>query len=273
MSAARLLVLGLLLLAPALARAADRIVTLGSDVTEIVFALGRGEAVVAADETSTFPAAAAALPKLGYYRALAPEPLLAARPTLVLAGDGAGPEAVLRQVARAGVRVVTVPGGHDAAAVAAKIRAVGAAVGAPAGAEALARETAAALASAPRIGPRPRMLLILASAPGRILAAGTGTAGDGFIRLAGGTNVFTAEGYRPLSAEAALAAAPEVILVPSHVVEMLGGLAAVAREPALARLPAARAGRILVIDSQAALNFGPRLPQALAAVRARLGKG
>jgi iron complex transport system substrate-binding protein len=268
----RLLALVLaLFLWPMLARAEHRIVTLGSDVTEILFALGQGAQLVAVDDTSTFPAEATRLPRLGYVRSLTPEPLLAQRPTLVLAGEGAGPDAVLRQVERAGVRVVRVPGGHDAAAVEAKIRAIGKELGADAAAERLARSTEAGLAALrPGGSARPRMLLILASAPGRVLAAGRNTAGDGFIRLAGGQNVFTAEGYKPLSAEAAIAAAPDVIIVPSHVAEIMGGLAAVRREPILARTPAARAGRIIEVDSAPALNFGPRLPQAIASVRARL---
>ncbi len=255
------------------ARAAERVIALGSDVTEIAFAIGRGDRVVGVDDTSDFPPAAQALPRLGYYRSLAPEPLLALRPTLILASPGAGPEAVLRQMERAGVRVVRLTQAYDAPAVAAKIRSIGAALDARAAAEALARQTSAALArEGARGGQRPpRMLLVLATAPGRVLAAGSNTAGDGFIRLAGGVNGFRAQGYKPISAEAALAAAPEVILVPSHVVAMMGGLEAVAREPVLARTPAARNGRILVVDSQAALNFGPRLPQAVAAVRRALG--
>jgi iron complex transport system substrate-binding protein len=268
---ARLLALAVALLLPTLAHAQERIVSLGSDVTEILFALGMGGRVVAVDDTSTFPHDASRLPRLGYLRSLTPEPLLAQRPTLVVAGDGAGPDAVLRQVERAGVRVVRVAGGHDATAVPAKIRAVGSAVGADAAADRLARTTAAALpAPRPANLSQPRMLLILANAPGRVLAAGQNTAGDGFIRLAGGRNCFTAEGYKPLSAEAAIAAAPDVIIIPSHVAEMMGGIAAVRREPILARTPAARAGRIIEVDSAQALNFGPRLPQAIASVRARL---
>lgn len=272
----RLLSFALLLLLPALAtaQAPERIVSLGSDVTEILFALGRGGQLVAVDDTSTFPAAAASLPRLGYLRSLTPEPVLAQRPTLVLAGDGAGPDSVLRQLERAGVRVVRVAGGHDAAAVPAKIRSVGRAVGADAEAERLARSTSASLTAVRATGTAsPRMLLILASAPGRVLAAGRNTAGDGFIRLAGGRNMFVADGYKPLSAEAALAAAPEVIIVPSHVAEMMGGIEAVRREPILARTPAARAGRIIEVESAPALNFGPRLPQAIASVRARMKGG
>lgn len=262
----------LLLLLPAYAGATERVIALGSDVTEIAFALGRGDRLVAVDDTSTFPAAARSLPRLGYYRTLAPEPLLAQRPTLILASPGAGPAAVLRQMERAGIRVVRLPEAFSADGVAAKIRTVGNALGATAEADRLARETRAALASAGArpAGRPPRMLLVLATAPGRVLAAGQNTAGDAFIRLAGGVNGFRADGYRPISAEAALAASPEIILVPSHVAEMMGGLEAVAREPLLARTPAARTGRIILVDSQEALNFGPRLPQAVAGVRRQL---
>jgi iron complex transport system substrate-binding protein len=268
----RLLVAALLtLLLPASATAADRIVTLGSDVTEIVFALGSGGDVVAADETSTWPSTAARLPRLGYVRQLAPEPILAQRPTLVLASRGAGPEAVLRQIEQTGVRLVLVPDDASAAGVAAKVRTVGAALGKPAEAERLAGRI---IADLPQGQPArsPRMMLVLANAPGRVLAAGQNTAGDAFIRLAGGRNSFAADGYKPLSAEAAIAAGPEVLLVPSHVLDLAGGLDLLKKDPVLARTPAVLAGRVIVVDSLSALNFGPRLPQAVARLRQDLGK-
>jgi iron complex transport system substrate-binding protein len=264
-----MLLLGLALGAGA-ARAAERIVTIGSDVTEITFALGRGADIVAADDTSTWPAAAGRLPKLGYLRQLAPEPILAQRPTLVLVSAGAGPEAVLRQVERAGVRMVLVPDEASVAGVAAKVRTIGAALGKAAEAERLAGAIIAGLPRT-RVANPPRMMLVLANAPGRVLAAGQDTAGDSLIRLAGGRNSFTAEGYKPLSAEAAIAAAPEVLLVPSHVLGLAGGLDALRKDPILARTPAVRAGRVLVVDSLAALNFGPRLPEAVARLRSDIG--
>lgn len=250
------------------AHAQERVVTLGSDVTEIVFALGRGADVVAADDTSTFPAAAARLPRLGYFRSLAPEPILARRPTLVLVSAGAGPEAVIRQIERTGVRVVRIPDQPSAAGVAAKIGAVAAAIGRVRAGNRLAREVLAQLGNPPR--GTTRTLLILASAPGRILAAGDGTAGSSLIGLVGGRNMFAAQGYRPLSAEAAIAAAPEVILVPTHVAEIAGGLEALRRDPILARTPASRNNRLILVDSQAALNFGPRLPTTVAEIRRRM---
>jgi iron complex transport system substrate-binding protein len=246
-------------------------VTIGSDVTEIVFALGRGGSVVAADDTSTWPAPAGRLPKLGYLRQLAPEPILAQRPTVILASASAGPEAVLRQVERAGARLILVPDEASAAGLAAKVRAIGAALGRSTEGERLA---GAIIASLPRtsVPNGPRMMLILANAPGRVLAAGQHTAGDSFIRLSGGRNSFSADGYKPLSAEAAIAAAPQVLLVPSHVLGLAGGLDALKADPVLARTPAVRSGRVFVVDSLAALNFGPRLPQAVARLRTDLAR-
>jgi len=240
-------------------------------VAEALFAIGAGKLVVATDDTATFPAAAGKLPKLGYLRSLAPEPILAARPGLIIAADGAGPDAVLRQVEGAGVKIVRLPAGYAPADVANRIRLIGAAVGAAPAAERLARDVLARLAQPLPAGwAAPRALLILAQAPGRVLAAGQNSAGDSFIRLAGGRNIFTADGYKPLSAEAAIAGAPAIIIVPSHVVGIAGGLERLKADPVFAGTPAGRAGRFHVVDSQAALGFGPRLPDAVAAARKAL---
>ncbi|MCG2840496.1 ABC transporter substrate-binding protein [Sandaracinobacter sp. RS1-74] len=258
------LLAALLLAAPGAALAAERIVSLGSDATEILYALGKGDEIVGVDDTSMYPAGTAKLPKLGYFRALAPEPILAAKPTLVIAADGAGPATVLTKLESAGVKVVRLESPHTPAGVSAKVRTVAAATGRTAEGEKLAADIAARLAKVPANPRQPRMLLLLAQAPGRLLAAGSETAGDSFIRLSGGTNAFPGSGYKPLSAEGALAAKPDYILIPSHVLGLAGGLDAIRKDPALARTPAATAGRIIVVDSLAALNFGPRLPEAVA---------
>lgn len=153
---------------------ARRIVALGSDVAETLFAIGAGAMVVATDDTATYPAAAASLPKLGYLRSLAPEPILAARPDLIIAADGAGPDAVLRQIESAGVRILRLKPGYDAADVAARIRTIGAAVGRAAPAGALATDLLKRLAMPlPQGWSAPACLLVLAqrqaasSPPGR----------------------------------------------------------------------------------------------------------
>lgn len=50
--------------------APERIVALGGDVTEIVYALGAESSLVARDSTSQWPQATNALPDVGYLRQL-----------------------------------------------------------------------------------------------------------------------------------------------------------------------------------------------------------
>ncbi|MBC8653116.1 ABC transporter substrate-binding protein, partial [Providencia vermicola] len=73
------------------AYATERIVTLGGDVTEIVYALGAEQQLVARDSTSLHPEQATKLPDVGYMRMLNAEGVLSMRPTLVLASELAKP--------------------------------------------------------------------------------------------------------------------------------------------------------------------------------------
>ena len=55
-----------LLAMPVIASANERVVAIGGDVTEIAFALGSGDQLVARDSTSLHPEAATKLPDVGY---------------------------------------------------------------------------------------------------------------------------------------------------------------------------------------------------------------
>ena len=94
----KLLVLIALLPIVALAASRERVVALGGDVTEIVYALGAQSSLVARDSTSQWPEAANALPDVGYLRQLNAEGILATRPTLVLASAQAQPSLALKQL-------------------------------------------------------------------------------------------------------------------------------------------------------------------------------
>ena len=243
-----------------------RVVCLGGDVAEIVHALGRGHLLVGCDDTCQYPAAAARLPRAGYVRAFSAEGVLSMRPTLVLASVAAGPATALGQLQSAGVRVVEIPEARDEAGLAGKIMAVGLALAA---ADAAARLNARLQADFQQLARdvaadrrRPRTLALMSGTRGVLMASGAGTAADAVIRLAGGVNAFASEGTRPLTPEAGLAAAPEALLVPSHAAQALGGPARILASPTLARTPAARAGRLIVVDSLKLLGFGPRTPEA-----------
>ncbi len=70
----------------------QRIVSIGGAVTEILYALGAEDRIVAVDTTSLYPPKAMAdKPNVGYMRQLLAEGVLGLNPQLVLAIAGSGP--------------------------------------------------------------------------------------------------------------------------------------------------------------------------------------
>ncbi|MBX3026828.1 ABC transporter substrate-binding protein [bacterium] len=245
----------------------QRLVTIGGDVTEIVYALGAGDHVVGADTSSVHPPATAALPKIGYQRQLSAEGVLALRPTLILASDQAGPPAALDQLRAAGVRVDVIPTADSADGAANKIAQVAARLDRAAEGERLIAAMRGALAAAEReravATSAPRVLFVYARA-GSLAVAGRDTGPDAMIRLAGGRNaVAEIEGFKALTSEAVVAAAPDVLLMLSRGVDAAGGAAAIWTQPGLAQTPAGQARRLVVMDDLYLLGFGPRLGDAV----------
>lgn len=249
-----------------------RVLALGGAVTETVFALGAGAALVGSDLTSLYPPAAIRLPKIGYLRALGAEGILSLRPELILASADAGPPAVLEQVAAAGVRVVTLAEAHAEASALARVSQVGAALGREAQADAMLGEMRADLdqvrADVAGVAGRPRVLFLLSAGRGAPMAAGEGTATAAMIRLAGGGRAVQGfHGYRPISAEAALLAAPDVIATTTDTLRGVGG------EAGLLALPGMGGARVVDFDSLYLLGFGPRLAHATRDLAAALHPG
>lgn len=269
-----------LLLTASLAGAADyrRVVSIGGDVTEIVFALGAGNLLVARDSTSTYPDAARALPDAGYMRALSAEGVLGMHPDAILASAGSGPPEQLAALEKAGLPIARIGDGHDADAIAAKIMTVGTFLGRTAEAETLAARVRADLATAAAAADRPtaerrRVLFILSMNDGKVIAAGRGTSAEAMITLAGGINA-TPEfnGFKAVSAEALLSARPDVILLMDR-----GQHAAAVNDlttnPMLASTPAVKNGRVIRMDGLYLLGFGPRTARAIADLSASIYGG
>ena len=255
---------------------ASRIVTLGGAITEIVHAVGRGANVVGTDRSSLYPESILSGPRLDYFRQTSPEGVLALRPTLVLALDGTGPPGVLDQIRSAGVAVVVLPEATDVASAEARVRRVGEVLGRAVQADAVVARMRRDLAAAEAVRPAvaPRVLFVYARGAGVVLAAGTGGGPDGVLRLAGAENAVTAyAGYRPLTAEAVVTAAPDAIAVPAKSLESLGGIDGLLRQPGLAQTPAGRARRVVAVDDDLLLGFGPRVGQGVEALARGLAGG
>ncbi|MFT3774936.1 MAG: ABC transporter substrate-binding protein [Minicystis sp.] len=252
-----------------------RIVAVGGAVTEIAFALGVGPRIVAADTSSTYPAQAAALPKVGYQRTLAAEGIARERPTLLLLSAEAGPPAVIEQLRGLGVAMHIVPAEASVEGAKQKIRKVAEALGEGSRGEALVADLTAELAQAEarvrRATTKPRVLFVYARGAGTMMVSGVRTPAAEMIRLAGGENAVEGfEGFKPLTAEAASAARPDVILIPALGLESIGGAAGLSAQPGIAQTPAGRAGRVVAMDDLLLLGFGPRLGRAVDELATRI---
>jgi len=254
---------------------AQRIVSLGGSITEIAVALGAEDRLIARDSTSTYPASVTALPDVGYLRALSAEGVLALGPDLVIAEADAGPVEAVAVLRAAGVAFVTMPDDPTPEGVGAKIRAVAAALDLPAQGEALAAEVEASLATqaalAARVTAPRRVLFILSAQGGRIMAGGAGSSAEGIIRLAGGVNAATGfAGFKQMTDEAVLAAAPDVILMMDRDGNHSVQDAELFALPSLATSPAAKSGKVIRMNGLKLLGFGPRTAQAAHLLHAAL---
>lgn len=245
------------------AEKAERIVSIGGSVTEILYALGKGDSVIAVDTTSSYPAATKAKPRLGYIRALAVEPIIAMNPTLVIADGDAGPTSVLEQLRAAGIRLVLAPNEPTVENVYVKIASVAAAVDRTQQGAAMIAALKAELRGLKKViagvSEKPRVLFLLSIGRGSPLAGGNETSADLIIDLAGGVNAaagFTR--YKPIPPEAVVAARPDVLLVTNRTLGLFGGREKLLARSEIAATPAGRNGRIVSMDGLMMLGFGPR---------------
>ena len=247
----------------------DRIVSIGGSVTEIIYALEQQHRLIARDTTSSFPAEVMTLPDVGYMRALSPEGVLSVTPNLIVAEEGSGPPEAIDLLKAASVSFVTVTDKFSSQGIIDKVLAVGWALGVESKAQALAKSLTLELAAAEAAanvndGSQKKVLFVLSVRGGRILASGTNTAADGIIRMAGAINAISEfEGYKLLSDEAIIAAAPDIILMMDR-----GGDHSTAADelfalPAVATTPAAQSRAIIRMNGLYLLGFGPRTGKAI----------
>ena len=242
---------------------AERVVSLVPSLTEALFALGLGDHVVGVTDWCVHPEeAVACLPRVGGTKNPDLEAILALRPGLVIANHEENTRRDVERLRAAGVAVwVTYP--RTVAEAVALLRELAerggrrdalASVVAPLEA---AVERARARASAP---PTPFFCPIWKEP---WMAVGADTYAHDLLVLCGGANVFAEREERryPLVREDEIvAAAPEVILLPDEPYAFGDDdVEELARLP----IPAARAGRIHLIDGTLASWYGPRTGRAI----------
>ena len=240
-------------LGPKAPEKAQRVVTLAPSLSEVVLALGAQDRLVGVTRFDDDPRTAR-LPRIGGYNDPQPEAVLAVKPDLVLAEPAPANRGPVETVARLGVAVEAFPL-STVADIEDAIKGIAELLGDPEKGRALARELEAARAAARQSAlgkPRLKALLVFGLDP-LVVAGVRGFAGE-LLQDAGGENAAggSEKPFLRMSAEAAVRAAPEVIV--------LCGVDSPAGRPAI---PGLDKTRVVRLRSTALLHPGPRLPQAL----------
>ena len=245
----------------------SRVVSIGGSTTEMLYALDLESNVVAVDTTSVYPPEALKTkPNVGYMRALSAEGVLDLKPSVILAVDGAGPPDAVNVIRNASVPMVTLPNDPSPEGIVQKLRLIAKVMNQTERGEKLASkielEFAQLARSVSEIKKKARVLFVLSLRGGRPMVAGRDTAAEGILALAGAENAITAfSGYKPVSDEAVIAAAPDAILMMDRGRHKVSADEVFAF-PALSTTPAGKNRRLITMSGQYLLGFGPRAAHA-----------
>jgi iron complex transport system substrate-binding protein len=266
--------------AGAVQRAPSRVISLVPAVTEMLFAIGAGDAVIAVSSYDTFPPEVKSRPKVGALVDPDFERMLSLRPDLVIV-YGSQTDLMSRldrarisyfEYAHAGLPDITQT-----------IRAVGERVGRGPSANGLADRIERELEEIRRSvagRPRPKAVLLFGREPGSLrnvyASAGVGFMHD-MLELAGGTDIFGDIKRQNVQAttEMLLARAPDVIIevhpaagwTPARIKTEMNAWRG------LPGLPAVKSGRIHILADDRLMVPGPRIVEAARLLRSFLHPG
>ena len=235
---------------------ARRIVSLAPSATELLFAAGAGDRVVAVTDPADWPPQAARLPKVGDSRALDLERIVSLKPDLAVAWPYVAP-AQIERLRGLGIPVyLTDP--HVPDAIAADLERLGALAGTSDLADVAAarfRARLAAIRERERGAARIRVFYEIWNAP--LYTIGGSHLISAAISACGGENVFAGLSLPApaVSIEAVLAARPELIVAANDGAIRPAWLDLWRRWPAL---PAVALGNLYVVDANLLHRAGPR---------------
>lgn len=263
-------------IATAQAQTTERIVAAGGIVTEVLYALGLQDKIVGVDTTSQWPPEAQKDKKsVGYVRALSAEGVLSLKPSQIIAVEGAGPPDALALLKESGTPITMIPEALTAEAVVSKIAAIGKAASAAEPAQQLAASVKTRFDELDRLRiglpKQKRVLFVLSLQNGRTMVGGRNSTADAIIALAGGINAASAvEGFKPMTDEAIITAAPDVVLMMRFSSAHNATPDELFAMPAFSQTPAAKQKALIRMDGLYLLGFGPRTPNAARDLMAEL---
>jgi ABC-type Fe3+-hydroxamate transport system substrate-binding protein len=239
-----------------------RIVSLVPSWTETLFALGAGDAIVGVTEFCVHPAEQVVrVARVGGTKNPDVRAIAELRPDLVIANKEENRARDVERLEAAGLRVFVTYARGVAEAVR-EMRALGRIVARAGEADAIGVEVESRLAAlAKRVAPRPRAVALVWRDP--LMVVGGDTFASDLLECAGAQNAFAVAGgarYPRIERSALEAAAPDVLLLPTEPYRF-GEFDR--RELLELDCPAARSGRIHILEGELLSWYGPRMPRAL----------
>lgn len=245
-----------------------RIVSLSKHLTEMVFALGEGHNIVAVDLSSTYPDSAKLLKTVGYHRALSPESIIAMTPDLVIHSNDIGPENVLPQITRAGLKVHAFGGANTIDSAKLLLKELGTFFKEEKKADSIIKKMEEGIARAAdtaktlAVNDSLRVMIIHFGQRNNtyFVMSGRNGVGDKMMRLAGCTPaLYDGKGAREMSAEAVALANPDVIIATDYGYDKMGSMDKfISSVPGVALTNAGKNKRVVRFEEHDLIYFGPR---------------
>jgi len=239
---------------------ARRIVSLGPNITETVFALGRGELLAGRTDWCDYPPEAAALPSVGTLQDPSIETILAREPDLVI-GSTHAPMEVMARLDQAGIPTAALFGEESFQGVFQVISWVAELTDAREEGRSLSADIRSRLdaveARVASLDSRPRVYFVVGFGEGGDWTAGGDTFIHSMITLAGGENIAASLSGWSYSLEKLVEEDPDMILLNR------GLKAPFCAAPVYSELRAVREGRVYEVDENLIVRQGPRLIQGV----------
>lgn len=191
-----------------------KIISLAPGSTELLFAAGAGQQVVAVDQHSDFPSAANHLPKVGGYPNINVEAIVAHKPDLVVIWSGGNARSVTRQLETLGLKTFHI-NAQDFAGIDRNIRQLGQIAGTAPVANQAADQFSQRLAELKaRYQKQPELTVFFEIWRDPLMSVGGGQVITDAIRICGGRSLYAdiAQPTVKVGIEQLIVADPDVIL-------------------------------------------------------------
>ena len=247
-------------------QASERLVVAGGSLVELVYSLGAGEQLVGVDKTTTWPPESQSLPHISHWKQLSSEGILSLEPDLFISWQDAEPQLAIRQLREQKVEVLLLPRVPatveqmycNISLLAHKLNLDDKGESLPGA----IRKRLEKVAQSTAAKKRPVTAMFILSAGGSSpQIAGKGSVADAIMTLAGARNVAHHSQYGSYSAEALIAANPDVLIVTTQMIN--GDLSRLKSVNGIAQTTAWKNQRIISVDQSLILGMGPRVAEVV----------